>query len=78
MNMPRWMPRPSEPGMWVCLPDKGNTFAKPVVIDLTQHDIDRGAPFRCSGVFGPIPPADPALECRDYHNEMPAMQNEVR
>lgn len=52
---PGWLQRPSGPGMWVCLPEEGSTFPKPVVIDLTQHDIDRGAPFRCGHVFGPIP-----------------------
>jgi len=64
-SQPRWAMRPSGPGMWVCLPETGSAFPKPVVIDLTQSDIDRGAPFRSSCVFGPIPPTDLSSDGRD-------------
>jgi hypothetical protein len=56
---PQWMDRPSTPGMWLCVPSKGNTFKQIVVCDLDQSDIDRGAPFHTSRVYGPIPARQP-------------------
>ena len=50
----KWMDRPSGPGMWVCV---GKKF-KPTVLSLLQDDLNVGAPFETSRVFGPIPPDD--------------------
>jgi hypothetical protein len=50
---PRWMDRPSGPGMWVCV-DDDKRFPD-VAINLTQEQIDSGAPFASKRVYGPIP-----------------------
>jgi hypothetical protein len=50
---PRWMDRPSGPGMWVIV-DDDKRFPD-VAINLTQEQIDSGAPFASKRVFGPIP-----------------------
>lgn len=47
----KWMDRPSGPGWWVCY---GPKF-RPTVTDLNQDDIDNGAPFATTRVYGPIP-----------------------
>jgi len=53
---PKWMKRPSCPGIWLC--QRSNRLNSPyrwTGLDLTQDDIDRGAPFATDIVYGPIP-----------------------
>lgn len=50
----KWMDRPSGPGRWLC----HGTTLRDCVVELDQEDIDNGAPFASSRVYGPIPPDD--------------------
>lgn len=52
---PQWLPRPSGPGLWVCVPENKSRFNQITTIDLTADDLARGAPFYVSRVYGPIP-----------------------
>lgn len=54
-SQPRWLDRPSGPGLWAmeCVTDKPNLKWSAMWLD--QSDIDRGAPFGVARVFGPIP-----------------------
>lgn len=55
-QLPQWHDRPPGPGLWAC---KSKPWANgpkdDVMLNLSQEDIDRGAPFQCVAVFGPIP-----------------------
>lgn len=53
---PRWMDRPSGPGLWVAV---GTERMRGIdtILRLTADDIERGAPFHCLKCYGPI--ADP-------------------
>ena len=51
---PDWHDRPTGPGRWLLGDSNGGRFK--IWDDYTQEDIDRGAPFACKRVFGPIPP----------------------
>ena len=53
-RIPTWMRRPCCPGLWVCKADETQK-SRDFVLELTQNDLDRGAPFLTSVVFGPIP-----------------------
>lgn len=57
INGPQWMDRPSGPGVWVCIASKEHERRgmKPLVLDLNEEDLKRGAPFCTRRVFGPIP-----------------------
>lgn len=58
-KMAEWMDKPSCPGIWVCVGvDWADGSFPPAVIDLSQEDLDRGAPFRTTRVYGPIPKDD--------------------
>ena len=50
----KWMDRPSGPGLWLC----HGTTLRDCVVELDQEDIDNGAPFASTRVYGPIPPDD--------------------
>lgn len=54
-SQPRWMDRPSGPGLWAmeCVTNKHTLRWAAMLLD--QSDIDRGAPFGVVRVFGPIP-----------------------
>jgi hypothetical protein len=56
-----WRKRPSCPGAWVCI-GEGRLAGHDTVMDLTQDDIDTGAPFYSSAVFGPIPSQPDTVE----------------
>jgi hypothetical protein len=53
-SQPRWMDRPSGPGLWAMECETKNTNQKWAGMWLDQSDIDRGAPFGVVRVFGPI------------------------
>lgn len=53
-TIPDWRPRPTEPGLWWCESDR-KSFPQAVAMRLTAADIERGAPFGVSMVYGPIP-----------------------
>ena len=66
-SIPQWMERPSGPGRWVCeeLP-KGSRRIGPIIVNLTDEDLNRGAPFYTTRVYGPIPEfRGPAICCPD-------------
>ena len=50
--MPEWSFRPSGPGIWLCVADEKNRL---IGLELTDEDLERGAPFRTKCVYGPIP-----------------------
>lgn len=52
-SAPSWMHMPNAPGMWVVVAE-GNQFRE-LVMQLTQDDLDRGAPFYAKASYGPIP-----------------------
>ena len=55
-SVPRWMARPSGPGLWLCECGTKSRFGSDFVgMRLTQEDLDRGAPFLVEAVYGPIP-----------------------
>ena len=54
MNEPKWMKRPDQPGMWVCI-GKDKMRGQDVVLRITDVDIANGAPFYTEAVYGPIP-----------------------
>ena len=56
-DAPRWMDRPDRPGTWVCARIKTGEYGEmpDVAINLTQEEIDKGAPFVSKRVYGPIP-----------------------
>lgn len=51
--LPDWHERPTMPGYYLC--DNGRLDM--LSLHLTARDIERGAPFHVSRVYGPIPPA---------------------
>ena len=51
MDEPAWHDRPTGPGLWYCIGDK----YKGTVVLLSQYDLERGAPFYSTKVYGPIP-----------------------
>lgn len=55
MTAPQWMDRPSGPGMWVSIPEP-DAWPSPIVMYLTEEDIESGVPFHSQRVYGPIPP----------------------
>mgnify|MGYP005610140499 CR=1 FL=1 len=56
-DAPRWMDRPDRPGTWVYARIKTGEYGEmpDVAINLTQEEIDKGAPFVSKRVYGPIP-----------------------
>lgn len=54
--VPRWLKRPTGPGLWVCVGGRGGALSGWTgALQLSQLDLDRGAPFETVAVFGPIP-----------------------
>lgn len=55
MNEPRWMDQPDQPGLWLldCVTQKGNLRWSAMWLE--QDDLDRGAPFGTTRVYGPVP-----------------------
>lgn len=51
---PEWRDRPTFPGLWLYESEETD---RPHLgaIQLTQADIDRGAPYRVKRVYGPVP-----------------------
>lgn len=49
---PKWMRRPSGPGVWLLFSKDGQFKYNALALD--ADDIARGAPFMCDLVFGPI------------------------
>lgn len=48
--------RPTGPGRWVCMSKPwADGKMSDVVVDLSQDDLDRGAPFHTARVYGPLP-----------------------
>ncbi len=55
-QQPAWHDKPTGPGLWVCwFHPRGGKVQMPSVVDLAEEDLDRGAPFYTSRVYGPIP-----------------------
>lgn len=52
---PRWMKRPSCPGIWVCHGDRSDHSRVDCVLKLSKEDLEFGSPFRTAMVYGPIP-----------------------
>lgn len=73
--MPRWMKRPSCPGIWLCWPGMNGRREYTNGLCLTAEDIERGAPFETECVFGPIP--EPDLTNLDATDEEVAEQEIV-
>lgn len=54
-ELPAWHQRPTGPGLWLIeKSDYGSPYPY-LALELTQEDIDRGAPFDAKRVYGPIP-----------------------
>lgn len=51
---PRWMERPSGPGLWISQTTEKN-WVPYLVLNLTQKSLDSGSPFWSKQVYGPIP-----------------------
>ena len=54
-EIPAWQPRPMCPGLWLIEKEDGGLPFPHLALELTQDDIDRGAPFDAKRVYGPIP-----------------------
>lgn len=55
-DVPAWRDRPTCAGKWWCEPQPGGALShNPVAMNLTDSDIERGAPFHVARVYGPIP-----------------------
>lgn len=52
---PAWMKSPSCAGRWIIEPYDGMPPYSRVCIELSEIDIERGAPFRAVAVYGPLP-----------------------
>lgn len=70
---PAWMKKPSGPGMWVCMADE-ETDMRDILLDLSQANIDAGAPFYTEAVFGPIPEM-PRCQCGKYADKTGYCEN---
>ena len=54
--MPDWHDKPTGPGGWVCRGDGKHALGDRVIfLELTQEEIDNGAPFHTGRVYGPVP-----------------------
>jgi len=57
-SAPAWHQRPTGPGRWLCWgEDQSGRIAGPAacVLELSELDLKRGAPFQTSWCYGPIP-----------------------
>ena len=57
VSKPNWHKQPTCPGRWVSVPDPDDLRlgSNWLVMELTQHDIERGAPLYTTMVYGPLP-----------------------
>ncbi len=54
-DAPRWHDKPTGPGTWVCAPDHAKWFLRTEAVQLSEADLERGAPFFTKAAYGPIP-----------------------
>lgn len=75
-----WRDRPTGPGIWLCVKDRvtsdaADSIIRASLLGLNAEDLERGAPFASSRVYGPIPPDDPEQPCARSPEQRKAAAN---